>query len=228
MTDLFALLAATAADGWADALSDRRDTLDELSARLAVRAAAGERVLPDPDRVFAALATPAQHVRVLIVGQDPYPTPGHATGLAFSVPESARPLPPSLRNILREYSDDTGLPAPASGDLSAWSRQGVMLLNRALTVTAGDAGSHRADGWQAVTNRIVEVLAAREVPPVAILWGRDAQQLSGLLPPAATLRAPHPSPLAAWRGFFGSRPFSRANELLVAAGRVAVDWRLPT
>jgi uracil-DNA glycosylase len=168
-------------------------------------------------------------VRVLIVGQDPYPTPGHAIGLAFAVARDVRPLPPSLGNILTEVEADLGLPRPSHGDLGAWVDQGVLLLNRCLSVRHGAPGSHRGQGWEEVTDAVVSALAARDAPLVALLWGRDAQQLAPRLRAggASVLEVPHPSPLSAHRGFLGSRPFSAANAALEAAGAPPVDWRLP-
>jgi len=166
-------------------------------------------------------------VRVLIVGQDPYPTPGHPVGLSFSVAPDVRPLPKSLVNIFREYQEDLGLPPPGCGDLSPWAASGVLLLNRVLSVAPGQPGSHRNRGWELVTDQAIRALAARDAPLVAILWGRDARNLRPLLGDTACIESAHPSPLSASSGFFGSRPFSRANELLVAQGAEPVDWRLP-
>jgi uracil-DNA glycosylase len=165
-------------------------------------------------------------VKVLIVGQDPYPTPGHAMGLSFSVAPGVRPLPRSLANIVAEYGADLGYPAPASGDLSAWAQRGVLLLNRVLTVRAGAPASHRGKGWEEVTECAIRALVARDQPLVAILWGRDAATLTPMLTGCPVIASAHPSPLSANRGFFGSRPFSRANELLAAEGAEPVDWRL--
>jgi uracil-DNA glycosylase len=163
---------------------------------------------------------------VLIVGQDPYPTPGHPIGLSFAVDAAVRPLPPSLRNIYTELRADLGVPTPAHGDLSAWTRQGVMLLNRVLTVPAGNAGGHRNHGWEAVTAQAVRALAARPLPLVTVLWGKQAESLRPLLGDSAVIVSAHPSPLAARRGFVGSRPFSRVNSLLAAQGAAFVDWTL--
>lgn len=187
----------------------------------------GRGYLPAGDRVLRAFTQPFDDVRVLIVGQDPYPTPGHAVGLSFAVDPAVRPLPRSLFNIYREYTDDLGLPAPAHGDLDSWSRNGVLLLNRVLTVAPGAPGSHRRQGWEEVTRRAVEALVERDRPLVAILWGRDAQSLGTLLGEAPLIASPHPSPLSAYRGFFGSRPFSRANAELARLGAAPVDWELP-
>ena len=168
-------------------------------------------------------------VRVLIVGQDPYPTPGHAVGLSFSVAPDVRPLPRSLANIFTEYTDDLGHPVPATGDLTPWAERGVMLLNRVLTVRPGTPASHRGKGWEAVTECAIRALVARQQPLVAVLWGRDASTLKPMLEGAdcVAIESPHPSPLSASRGFFGSRPFSRANELLEKMGADPIDWRLP-
>jgi len=163
---------------------------------------------------------------VLLVGQDPYPTPGHPVGLSFSVAPEVRPLPRSLLNIAKELQSDVGVPAPTCGDLTPWTRQGVLLLNRVLTVRPGDSGSHRGKGWEAVTEAAIRALVARGGPLVAILWGRDAQTLRPMLGAVPRIESVHPSPLSADRGFFGSRPFSRTNALLVGQGAEPVDWRL--
>jgi uracil-DNA glycosylase len=187
-------------------------------------AAEGERVLPAPEHILRAFRQPFDEVRVLIVGQDPYPTPGHPVGLAFSVAPDVRPVPRSLANIFTELRDDLGVPAPASGDLTPWTKHGVLLLNRVLTVRSGAAGSHRRHGWEAVTEQAIRALAARDSPLVAILWGRDAENLAPLLGATPLIVSAHPSPLSARRGFFGSRPFSRANALLAEQGAAPVDW----
>lgn len=182
--------------------------------------------LPSGDAILRAFQDPFDEVKVLIVGQDPYPTPGHAMGLSFSTHPGVRPLPRSLGNIFRELSADLDLPLPTDGDLSPWARQGVLLLNRVLTVRPGAAGSHRGQGWEAVTEAAIRALAQREQPLVAILWGRDAQSAARFLGDTPRIESVHPSPLSASRGFHGSRPFSRANELLVSLGSEPVDWRL--
>lgn len=184
-------------------------------------------VLPERAAVLRAFRRPLAGVRVLVVGQDPYPTPGHAMGLSFSVQPDVRPLPRSLQNIFTELRDDVGAPDPASGDLTAWSEQGVMLCNRVLTVATGQAASHRGLGWEAVTDHAIAALVARGGPLVAVLWGRDAQALAPVLGGVPIVASAHPSPLSARRGFFGSRPFSRVNELLVAQGAKPIDWTLP-
>jgi uracil-DNA glycosylase len=215
--------------GWSDALVPVQDTIARLGDFLRAEQAAGRTFAPTPSRILAALAMPFDAVRVLVVGQDPYPTPGHAVGLAFAVGRDVRPLPPTLGNILTEVEADLGLPRPSHGDLGAWVDQGVLLLNRCLSVRHGAPGSHRGQGWEEVTDAVVSALVARDAPLVALLWGRDAQQLAPRLRAAgaSVLEAPHPSPLSAHRGFLGSRPFSSANAALEAAGAPPVDWRLP-
>lgn len=213
--------------GWARALEPVGEQLESMADFLLRETAAGRGYLPEAHRVLRAFAQPFDDVRVLIVGQDPYPTPGHPVGLSFAVDAQVRPLPRSLVNIYREYSADLGLPAPLHGDLRAWSRAGVLLLNRVLTVTPGAPASHRGKGWEEVTARAIEALVAREQPLVAILWGRQAQSLEPLLGPTPIIASAHPSPLSAARGFFGSRPFSRADAELVRLGGAPVDWRLP-
>ncbi len=212
--------------GWADALSPVADQIAGIGERLRAEVAAGRRYLPAGDRVLRAFARPLADVRVLIVGQDPYPTPGHPIGLSFAVDAHVRPLPRSLANIYRELDDDLGIRPASHGDLSAWSDQGVMLLNRVLTVSPGAPGSHRGWGGEAVTEHAIRTLAARDHPLVAILWGRDAAGLRSLLGSTPIIESPHPSPLSASRGFFGSRPFSRANELLEQQGADPIDWRV--
>lgn len=207
--------------GWATALAPVQDDIDSILASLE-----GEQFLPARERVLAAFTRPFADVRVLIVGQDPYPTPGHAIGLSFAVDRSVRPLPRSLVNIYAELHTDVGLTPATHGDLSAWSDQGVLLLNRVLTVAPGDAGSHRRRGWEAVTECAIRALAARDEPLVAILWGNDAQALVPMLGDTPVIASVHPSPLSARRGFFGSRPFSRANELLREQGAAAIDWTI--
>lgn len=196
---------------------------------LRAEVAAGRRYLPTGPNVLRAFTFPFDAVRVLIVGQDPYPTPGHAVGLSFSVAPDVRPLPRSLANIFAEYRSDLGYPEPSSGDLTPWAQRGVLLLNRVLTVQPGNPASHRGRGWEAVTECAIRALADRGQPLVAVLWGRDASSLAPILSGgrSAVIESAHPSPLSASRGFFGSRPFSRANELLAGMGAEAVDWRLP-
>jgi uracil-DNA glycosylase len=212
---------------WLSALAPVADEIGALEGFLRSERAAGRRCLPDDGAVLRAFAQPFDDVHVLLVGQDPYPTPGHPVGLAFSVAPDVTPLPRSLRNIFIELADDLGVPPPTSGDLTPWTRSGVLLLNRVLTVAAGAPGSHRGRGWERVTDRAVAALAARPQPLVAVLWGKDAQAVRPLLDGVPIVESVHPSPLSASRGFFGSRPFSRASQLLVEQGGAPVDWRLP-
>lgn len=214
--------------GWAQALAPVHDRIRALGDFLRAEQAAGHRFLPRGDRIFAAFATPPADVRVLIVGQDPYPRPGHPIGLSFAVAPEVDPLPGSLRNIFAEYCEDLSLPAPRNGDLTPWARQGVLLLNRVLTVRAGAPASHRGQGWEEVTEQAIRALAAREQPLVAVLWGREARNLKPLLGDVPVVESAHPSPMSARRGFFGSRPFSRVNALLAEQGADPIDWRLPS
>jgi uracil-DNA glycosylase len=213
--------------GWADALAPVAGDIAVLGERLRAEVAAGRGYLPAGDRVLRAFARPIDDVTVLIVGQDPYPTPGHPIGLSFAVESHVRPLPRSLANIYRELHDDLGIPPAAHGDLTAWSAQGVMLLNRVLTVTPGAPASHRGWGWEKVTEHAIRTLVARERPLVAILWGKDAANLRPMLGETPVIESAHPSPLSASRGFFGSRPFSRTNEMLALQGAAPVDWAIP-
>lgn len=212
---------------WADALQPVEAQITALGAFLRDELAAGRGYLPAGPHVLRAFATPLDHVRVLIVGQDPYPTPGHAVGLSFSVAPEVTPIPRSLVNIYQEMTTDLGVPRPTTGDLSPWADRGVLLLNRVLTVRPGAAGSHRGKGWEAVTDAAIAALAHRGGPLVAILWGRDARSLAPSLDGVPRIESAHPSPLSAHSGFFGSRPFSRANTLLTQAGAEPIDWRLP-
>jgi uracil-DNA glycosylase len=216
------------APDWAEALAPVEDTIVTMGRFLRDEVAAGRSYLPHGDHILRAFSRPLAEVKVLVVGQDPYPTPGHAVGLSFSVAPDVRPLPKSLVNIYKELVADLGCPPPADGDLSPWFEQGVMLLNRCLTVAPGAPASHRGKGWEKVTERAIEVFAARGGPRAAILWGRDAQGLKGVLGDVPWVESAHPSPLSASRGFFGSRPFSRVNDLLVRQGGEPVDWALPT
>ena len=212
---------------WAEALAPVEHVISRMGAFLREELAAGRTYLPTGERILRAFERPMSDVRVLIVGQDPYPTPGHAVGLSFSVAPDVRPVPRSLANIFRELYDDLGVEPPAHGDLTAWADQGVLLLNRVLTVAPGAAGSHRGRGWEAVTECAITALAERGGPTAAILWGRDAQGLKPMLGDIPWVESAHPSPLSASRGFFGSRPFSRVNDLLARQGGTTVDWRLP-
>ncbi|WP_225729735.1 MULTISPECIES: uracil-DNA glycosylase [unclassified Nocardia] len=215
--------------GWAKALEPVADQITAMGEFLRAENVAGRGYLPAGENVLRAFQRPFDAVRVLIVGQDPYPTPGHPMGLSFSVAPDVSPVPRSLANIFAEYSKDLGHPTPSNGDLSPWSDQGVLLLNRVLTVQPGQPASHRGKGWEPVTEQAIRALVGRDEPLVAILWGRDASTLKPTLAAAEVpyIESAHPSPLSASRGFFGSRPFSRVNELLDELGAEPVDWRLP-
>jgi len=214
--------------GWADALEPVADRITAMGEFLRTEISAGRRYLPAGENVLRAFKQPFSDVRVLIVGQDPYPTPGHAIGLSFSVAPDVKRLPPSLVNIFREYGEDLGYPEPSCGDLTPWTERGVLLLNRVLTVSPKQPGSHRGKGWEEITEQAIRALAARDSSPlVAILWGRDARTLVPLLDGVPCIESAHPSPYSAASGFFGSRPFSRANQLLEQRGGEPVDWKLP-
>jgi uracil-DNA glycosylase len=215
------------APDWAEALAPVDDRITAMGRFLRDEISAGRGYLPHGDRILRAFQRPLADVRVLIVGQDPYPTPGHPIGLSFAVDAHVRPVPRSLANIYQELHNDLGLARPAHGDLTTWADQGVMLLNRVLTVRPGEAASHRGRGWEEVTECAIESLAARGGPVAAILWGRDAQGLKPMLGRVPWVESAHPSPLSAARGFFGSRPFSRVNRLLAEQGAEPVDWSLP-
>ncbi len=211
---------------WVPALEPVADTIAEMGSFLRAEVAAGRGYLPAGDLVLRAFALPLDEVRVLVVGQDPYPTISHPVGLSFSVAPDVRPVPRSLQNIYRELDTDLGLPTPPHGDLTPWFERGVMLLNRVLTVAPGKSDSHQGKGWETVTDQAITALAARGGPLVAILWGKKAQSLGRLLGEVPRIESAHPSPLSANNGFFGSRPFSRANDLLVKQGGEPIDWRL--
>jgi len=214
--------------GWAAALARVEDDVHRIGAWLRAETDAGRPYLPAGPAVLRAFEDPFDRVKVLVVGQDPYPTPGHPIGLSFAVDPHVRPVPRSLQNVYRELHDDLGVMPPPHGDLRAWSEQGVLLLNRVLTVGVGEPASHRGKGWEAVTERAVEALVARDRPLVAVLWGAQAASVRPLLGDTPVVASAHPSPLSASRGFFGSRPFSAVNDLLVAQGADPVDWTLPT
>jgi len=214
--------------GWAAALARVEDDVHRIGAWLRAETDAGRPYLPAGPAVLRAFEDPFDRVKVLVVGQDPYPTPGHPIGLSFAVDPHVRPVPRSLQNVYRELHDDLGVTPPPHGDLRAWSEQGVLLLNRVLTVGVGEPASHRGKGWEAVTERAVEALVARDRPLVAVLWGAQAASVRPLLGDTLVVASAHPSPLSASRGFFGSRPFSAVNDLLVAQGADPVDWTLPT
>ncbi|UBQ01310.1 uracil-DNA glycosylase [Curtobacterium sp. TXMA1] len=213
--------------GWAEALAPVEDDVHRMGDWLRDEVAAGRHYLPAGDVVLRAFTQPFDDVKVLVVGQDPYPTPGHPIGLSFAVDPHVRPVPRSLANIYRELHDDLGVTPPQHGDLRAWSEQGVLLLNRVLTVEAGAAGSHRGKGWEAVTDQAVRALVARRKPLVAVLWGAQAASVRPLLGDTPVVASAHPSPLSASRGFFGSRPFSQVDALLRDQGADPVDWTLP-
>ena len=219
---------------WATALEPVAGRIAAMGDFLRQEIAEGRRYLPAGENVLRAFKQPFGAVRVLIMGQDPYPTPGHAVGLSFSVPPTVRRLPPSLLNIFREYTDDLGYPRPPNGDLTPWTERGVLLLNRVLTVRPGQPGSHRGLGWEEVTDQAIRALTARQAPDggghaplVAILWGRDARSLAPLLDGVPLVESAHPSPNSADRGFFESRPVSRAHKLLEQQGAAPIDWKLP-
>ena len=217
---------------WADVLEPVLATPDAraLGGWLRAEEEAGKQVYPPRGcRLRALELTPPDAVKVVILGQDPYHGPGQAHGLAFSVPEGVKP-PPSLANIFRELHDDLGLERPTHGNLEAWARAGVLLLNNTLTVELGRAGSHAGRGWEAITDAVVAAVAARAQPSVFVLWGSHAQgkaaRIAGLGEGSRhlVLRSPHPSPLSSYRGFFGSKPFSKANAFLEANGRGGIEW----
>ena len=212
------------ATDWAEALAPVEERIAAMGRFLRDELAAGRSYLPEGDHVLRAFQRPLADVRVLVVGQDPYPTPGHPIGLSFAVARDVWPIPASLRNIYVELRDDLGVVPPKHGDLTAWADQGVMLLNRVLTVRPGEPASHRGRGWEEVTERAIHVLAGRGGPLAAILWGRDAQSVKPILGPVPWVESVHPSPLSAHRGFFGSKPFSRVNRLLEQQGGEIVVW----
>ncbi|MEU6388352.1 uracil-DNA glycosylase [Streptomyces sp. NPDC046939] len=214
-------------EGWAKALEPVAGRIAAMGDFLRSEIAAGRTYLPAGPHVLRAFQQPFDDVRVLIVGQDPYPTPGMAIGLSFAVAPEVRTLPGSLQNIYRELTADLGLPRPSNGDLTPWTKQGVLLLNRALTTAPRSPGAHRGKGWEEVTEQAIRALVARNKPLVSVLWGRDARNLRPLLGQLPAIESAHPSPMSADRGFFGSRPFSRTNELLTSLGAQPVDWRLP-
>ena len=213
--------------GWADALAPVEDQIARMGVFLREEVAAGKQYLPAGNNVLRAFRQPFADVRVLIVGQDPYPTPGHPVGLSFSVDPAVKRLPGSLVNIFREYCHDLLYPKPATGDLTPWTERGVLLLNRVLTVEPGKPGSHRGKGWEAVTEQAIVALVKRDAPLVAILWGSDARKAAPLLDGVPRIESVHPSPMSAMNGFFGTQPFSGANRLLESQGADPVNWRLP-
>ena len=213
---------------WVEKLIPVQVVLDEIATKLNQELELGNQFFPSPENIMRAFQLPFEQVRVLILGQDPYPTPGDAVGLSFSVSPNQAVIPRSLKNIYTELCSDIGCPLPATGDLSPWVSQGVMLLNRVLTVRSGQAGSQRKWGWEKVTEQAIRALDARELPLVAVLWGNDAATAKEFLPHSVVLESAHPSPLSASRGFFGSRPFSRVNHELMCLGKMPINWELPT
>ncbi|MEP6562310.1 MAG: uracil-DNA glycosylase [Nakamurella sp.] len=213
-------------DDWATALEPVAPQIAAMGDFLRTEVAAGRNYLPAGGLVLRAFERPMPQVRVLIVGQDPYPTPGHPIGLSFAVDRQVRPVPRSLANIYKELQADTGLQPPQHGDLTAWSDQGVLMLNRVLTVQPGKPASHRGKGWEVITDAAIRALVERDAPLVAVLWGKDAQTLRPLLGSTPIIASAHPSPLSAAGGFFGSKPFSRVNAALLEQGGAPVDWAL--
>lgn len=212
---------------WRGVLEPVMDQIRDLGQFLTAETDAGRGFLPPEPDIFRAFSYPFEEVKVLILGQDPYPTPGHSMGLCFSTQPGVRPLPRSLVNIFKEMATDLGVSINATdGDLRPWSRQGVMLLNRVLTVQPGNSNSHKGRGWEAVTEAAITALGQRNQPLVAILWGRQAQAVQKFLGDTPCITSAHPSPLSASRGFFGSRPFSTTNRMLDDLGATPVDWRL--
>jgi len=221
-------LRAPVHESWHACLSGQEESLASVVDFLNAEILAGRDFLPAANLVLRALSMPVAEVRVLIAGQDPYPTPGHAVGWAFAGAPDVSPVPASLRNVFTELVNDASVPMPATGDLSPWASQGVLLLNRVLTVEPGKPGSHRGRGWEDVTLAVVRELVRASPGFVALLWGNSAATLSAELGDTRVLRSAHPSPLSAYRGFFGSRPFSWANAALTQLGRSPVDWSLTT
>lgn len=215
------------AEDWVSVLEPLDGVLQDIAQQLALRSQAGEQILPAPEVMLRALLLPLAKTKVLVIGQDPYPTPGHANGLAFAAEKNVRPLPRSLRNIYKELHADLAVSEAPHPDLSAWHDQGVLLLNQVFSVTAGLAGSHQKLGWSPVVEAIIGALNSRKNPVVAVLWGAHAQKLSPLMGNMPQVHGVHPSPLSASRGFFGSKPFSQINRHLTDAGQVPIDWKLP-
>ena len=216
------MLSSLVPDHWKELLQDYNSKIDELGTKLQKKADQGERILPDKKHLFRALELKPEQVKVIIVGQDPYPNISDAIGLSFSVPPRKTGLPGSLLNIQKEIMTDIGSTTTADGDLTKWASQGVMLLNRVLTVTAGESGSHSKLGWQEITEKIVAHCA--NLGAVGLLWGSSARELAHLFSEDCLVEGVHPSPLSAHRGFLGSKPFSRVNQLLENKGKTAITW----
>ncbi|MSO42959.1 MAG: uracil-DNA glycosylase [Candidatus Planktophila sp.] len=202
---------------WQEALIGLKPDFNRIDSQLVE-----DVTVPAYENILRALSTPIDSISVVIIGQDPYPTPGYANGLAFSVTSEITPLPASLRNIFKELESDLGIPMNCNGDLTRWAQQGVLLLNRILTTESGHSLKHELLGWQEITNEVASVLGQK--PVVAILWGKNAQELSHFFDPARTIKSVHPSPLSSYRGFFGSKPFSKTNEILRASGAPQIQW----
>lgn len=216
---------------WHSLLQDEiaKPTYQALDAFLDREVAAGKQLLPARTDIFRALElTPPENVKVVLLGQDPYPTPGHAHGLCFSVQPTVRPLPGSLRNIYKELSNDVGFKIPSHGHLEAWARQGILMLNTVLTLEARQPNSHQRQGWESFTDRVLHIVAAKPTRVVFLLWGASAQKKAQLIsqPQHQVIRCAHPSPLSA-RKFLGCRCFSRTNQLLEDAGLQPIDWQIP-
>ena len=204
---------------WIEALDSLKPRIDAIEISLE-----GKLFNPAPENVFRALRYPINQVRVAIFGQDPYPDRRHAMGLAFSIPKGVRPLPRTLKNIFRELHDDLGIETPIGGDLSTWSERGVLLLNRILTAPQNESAGHANLGWESITDEIARIVGEREV--VGIFWGKYAKELMKYFPAELTISSVHPSPLSASRGFFGSKPFSKTNQLLAQLSKQPIDWSL--
>ena len=207
-------------DSWQPLFNEYQVELTAIEAVIA-----SQRIAPSREQVLRVFGFPVDHYRAVIVGQDPYPTSGYANGLASSVNPELTKLPASLKNIFTEYVADTGFPYPQTGDLSKWANEGVALLNSSLTLNLDNKSEHLRIGWQRITNAAIEILVDRGC--VAILWGSQAQKLGSHFSTSHRVESVHPSPLSAYRGFFGSKPFTKCNELLVASGQLPINWRLP-
>lgn len=212
-------------ESWKPFFDSQRGSLDRLSTFLEKERNMGRAIFPESEHILGAFEIAVSDIRVLILGQDPYPTPGHAIGYSFATHPDVRPIPPSLRNIFKELIADIGELSKVDSSLQSWRDQGVFLLNRVLTVESGAAGTHRKIGWEGFTESAVDFLIKRNPHVVAILWGKDAESLKYLFDPSRVIITAHPSPLSANRGFFGSKPFSKCNDLLKQMGHQPVDWR---
>jgi uracil-DNA glycosylase len=205
---------------WQPLFAEYETELTEIQKIISV-----QRIAPNQEKILRVFTYPINHYRAVIVGQDPYPTPGYATGLAFSVNPEITRLPASLKNIFIEYVADTGFSYPKNGDLSDWANNGVALLNSSLTLNLDDKIEHLSIGWQHITSAALKALAERGC--VAVLWGSHAQKIGSIFPESQKIESVHPSPLSAYRGFFGSKPFTKCNQLLAGSGQIPINWRLP-